>query len=218
VFIFLPNMLVAYLLPPPETQDIGRLVDLLGEYFRSNVHWFILQGLLAMIGTIAILLLLFSRDISVGGAIAAALPILPFYFLASLIGGFIMGIGLVLLIVPGLYLWGRLTPLGPVVVAENRRNPIDAIRRTFEVTKGNGWAIFFYALVVIVAAAIVLGVAGGLVGMILILALGQDLGGLLATIVGAALDAALAVLVTLLGAGVYRYLTGRAGDAASAFE
>ena len=219
VFIFLPYMILAYLLPPPDTSDPSRVLEVIGTYFTSNLHWFLLQGVVAMVGTIAILLLVFSRDISVGGAIGATIPILPFYFLASLVGGLIVGLGFLLLIVPGLYLWGRLAPLGPVVVAENRRNPIDAVTRTFALTRNKGWAIFFYILLVAVAAAILFAVVGALVGMILVLILGQNLGGLLATIVGAAFDAALAVLLTLVGAGIYRQLGGdRATEAASTFE
>lgn len=219
VFIFLPYLLLAYLLPPPEPGDPSLILAAMRDYFAANFHWYLLQGVVAMIGAVAILLLIFSRDISVGGAIGAALWLLPFYFLASFLSGAMVVLGLLLLIVPGLYLWGRLAPLGPVIVVENRRNPIDAIARTFALTKDNGWAIFFYVLLVAIAAAILFAVVGGLIGMILVLILGDDVGGLLAMIVGAAFDAALAVVMVLIAAGIYRQLGGdRATEAASAFE
>src|SRR3954470_19052888 len=73
VFIFLPGLLVAYFLPQPQTEDIHQILPLISEYFSRNWPWFLLTYVLTMIGSIVILLLVFARDISVGGAIAASL-------------------------------------------------------------------------------------------------------------------------------------------------
>src|SRR5688500_2592507 len=94
VFIFLPALLVAYFLPQPETQDFRQLGELWGEYLTLNWHWLLLNSLVAMIGAVAILLLIFARDVSVGGAIAAALALLPSYFLATLMSNVAIGVGM----------------------------------------------------------------------------------------------------------------------------
>lgn len=208
VFVFLPALLIAYLLPEPQPKDVARIWSEMAAYFRFNFHWFLLQSLVGMIGSISILLMIFRRDISVGGAIAAAVALLPFYFLASLAGGLIVTIGFILLVVPGLYLAGRLAPLGAVVVAENRRNPIEVVSRTFALTKAKGWAIIGFLIVVLIAVVIVFGVLGMLLGLLFLAVAGQDLGALLTLIVGAALDAAMVVLFVLLNAAIYRQLAG----------
>lgn len=217
VFLFLPALLIAQFLPPdqvpaptlPEAIAAGR------AYLLANWHWLLLQTLLNMVGTIAILTLVFARSgTSVGQAISTGFALLPFFFLASVLSSIVIGIGLALLIVPGLYLIGRLTPLGPVVVAEHERNPIAALKRSFEVTKGNGWRVLGLVLVVALAAAIVMMVVNMLLGIVFVLAAGQDIGALLSRIVEAATGAALATLLVLLYAAVYRALTGRTDSAA----
>src|SRR4051794_12206028 len=83
-FLFLPGLLLAVLLPHPTTADPSRALEVLRDYYTGNAPWLLLGSLVSMVGTIAILkLLLGPRGTSVGGAIVAALPILPFYFLAA---------------------------------------------------------------------------------------------------------------------------------------
>ncbi len=217
VFIFLPGLLVAYLLPQPEPAELNRIGQLWVEYLNAHWPWLILNSLVGMIGSIAILLLLFARDVSVGGAIAAALALLPAYFIASFLSSIAIGFGLVLLIVPGLYLLGRLGPLNAVVVAEAHRNPIAAIRRCWDLTRGHGWAILGLILIVAIAAAIVVGIATTLVGIILILVAGQDIGQLLVLIVRAAGNAAMMTVLLVLTAAIYRQLgEGRSAAAPAA--
>ncbi|MEA3054374.1 MAG: hypothetical protein QOG72_3277 [Sphingomonadales bacterium] len=215
VFIFLPNLLLGYFVPQPEPAQIGEIGRVMAEYLSLNWHWLLLDNLVNMVGAIAILLLIFSRGITVGGAIAAALAILPFYFATSILSGLLIGIGFVFLIVPGLYLLGRLSPIGALLVAENRRNPLDAIARCFELTKGRGWAVLGLLCLVAVAGAIVVGVAVALLALLFVLALGQDLAALPVLIVKSAGNAALVTLILLLNAAIYRQLS-RLGSAPAA--
>jgi hypothetical protein len=217
VFIFLPALLVGYFLPQPEgAATFERLVQLWGEYLDANWHWLLLSRIIAMIGSIAILLLLFARGITVGGAIAAALALLPVYFIASLLGSVAIGVGFLLLIVPGLYLIGRLGPLNALVVAETHRNPIAALRRCWDLTRGQGWAILGLILIVAIAAAIVVAVASSLLGIVFILVAGRDVGRFLALIVATAGNAAMMTLLLVLAAAIYRRLSeGRSAAAAA---
>jgi hypothetical protein len=219
VFIFLPGLLIAYLLPQPEgAASLDRLAQLWGEYLDSNWPWLLLNRIAVTIGSIAILLLLFARGITVGAAIAAALALLPAYLIASLLGSAAIGFGLLLLILPGLYLMGRLGPLNAVIVAETHRNPIAAIRRCWDLTRGQGWAILGLILIVAVAAAIVVAVASSLLGIVFILVAGQEVGRLLTLLVATAGNAAMTTLLLVLAAAIYRRLSeGRsAADAPAA--
>ena len=217
VFIFLPALLVAYLLPEPEMADPSRIFQVMIEHYRTVWPWLVLQSLASMVGAAAMLRLVFAPGTSVGGALAFGLMLLPFYFLLSLLSSLIIGLGFILLVVPGLYLIGRLVPAPAVMVAENRRNPVEAIGRSFEITKGHGWAVLGLVLLVAIVAGIVIGVAGALVGIVFILAAGQELGKLLTIIVTSALSAGMATLLLMLYAAIYRGLTGRE-KVASAFE
>ena len=216
-FLFLPAVLVAVLFPEPQTAEVDRIFPVLIEYYSGIWHWLLLKALVAMIGAAAMLRLVLKPGTSVGGALAFGVMLLPFYFLLSLISGLIIGLGILLLIVPGLYLIGRLIPAGPLMVAENRRNPIEVIGRSFEITRGHGWAVFGLVLIVAVVAIIVAGITGALIGIVLILAAGQELGTLLATIISSAFDTGVQTLLLVLYAAIYRGLT-RSDSVAATFE
>lgn len=218
VFLFLPALLFAVFVPPPVPQggDPERAFRLVMDFYRAAAPWFLVQGLFSMVGTLAMLRLVFASD-TVGGALVQGLILTPFYFLLSILCGLMIGFAALLLIVPGLYLLGRLAPISAVLVAENRRNPFDAIGRTFALTKGHGWAILGLVFVVAIVAGIAVSIAGTLAGLIFVLAAGQELGKLLTSVVTSALGAALAALLTMLYAAIYRALAGTASVAA-AFE
>ena len=217
VFLFLPVLLVAHFLPVEPPQDFKEMIRFYQEYFAANWHWLLLGRLVSMVGEISILLLfLDARGRSVGTLIAAALMLLPFYFLASLLSGIIAGVGLVLLIVPGLYLIGRLAMVGPHVAAAGERNPIAAITRSFELTKGNGWAVLGLLLLVWIAGAIIAAVIGALLGIIFIAVAGQDVGAFLANIVNALTQAALETVVIALLSALYVRLRGGSAPEAKA--
>jgi len=217
VFIFLPALLAAQLMPPPETTDPNDIFRDMIEYYRGGWLWLTLQSLVGMVGSAAMLRLVLVRGTSVGDALSFGLMLLPFYFLLSLIGGLMIGFGILLLIVPGLYLIGRLTPATALMVAENRRNPIEVVSRSFAITAGQGWAVFGLVFIVVVVAGILILVVTMLTAVVFILAAGQELGGLLSAIVSSAVSAAFATLLLVLDAAIYRALTGHS-SAAATFE
>lgn len=219
VFIFLPSLVVAVFMPPPQPQsgDPGRVFQIMMDYYRAAAPWLLLGGVIAMVGTAAMLRLVFARDSTVGAALAFGLMLLPFYFLLQLLVGLIVGVGFILLIVPGLYLIGRIAPAPALMVAEKRRNPLDAISRSFAITKGHGWAVFGLVFIVGVVGGITVSVADTLFGIIFILAAGRDLGTLLTAIVSCALSAAFATLIVMLYAAIYRALSAP-DSVAAAFE
>jgi hypothetical protein len=104
-----------------------------------------------------------------------------------------------------------------VVVAEGHKNPIAALRRCWALTRGHGWAILGLILIVAIAAAIVVGVASTLIGILFVLLAGQDLGRLLVLIARSAGNAAMVTLLLVLGAALYRQLSdGRSARPAAA--
>jgi uncharacterized membrane protein len=217
VFFFLPDLAFLHFFPPPQPGggvDPNTALQLVIEYYQACLPWLMLEFLLRMIGTISMLLVLLGPRTTVGGAIASSLMILPFYFLASLISGFMVLAGLLLLIVPGLYLSGRLAMIGPVVAAEGERNPIAAITRSLALTRGNGWAVLGLFILILLTGYILVAVAGWILGAIFMFVAGKDIGTFLALIVQTLGGAALATVLVALMASLYRAFQGAPASAA----
>lgn len=94
-------------------------------------------------------------------AVGRLLPLLVAYFLVVII----VGLGLVALIIPGIWLAVKLSMAFPAVVFE-RTGPFAAIGRSWALTKGNWWRVFGTLLVVFlisfVLQIVLAAVAGGL--------------------------------------------------------
>lgn len=75
--------------------------------------------------------------------------------LAALVAGFGIVVGLVFLIVPGLYLMIRLRLVVAAVMLEDA-GPLEALGRSFDLTSGHGWTVFGVWLVPFVATLPVL--------------------------------------------------------------
>lgn len=213
VFNFLPVLVVNHFLPFPEMAsdaEGARAMATLGTFLRTNLIWFALQSFVIMIGTAAMLRLVFARSVTVGGALWFGILLLPAYSVMLFFANFAVAIGVVLLILPGLYLAGRLFVAGAAMVAEDRRHPIETLRRAFALTTGHGWLILGLYLLVAVPGWVLIYAAGNLTGIAFIFLAGQGLGRFLTEIVLALLTAALATLVTMLSAAVYRALVPEA--------
>lgn len=211
VFIFLPLLLTGYLLPSPtsQTDPFGAL----SAYYAENWPWLVLGSIINAFGAIAIYRLLFAGEhLTVGQAIGGAVPLLPAYFILSVLVSLVLGAGFLALIIPFIYLLGRLTPSAPSLVAGGQHNPIAAIRDSWRLTSGKGWAVAGLIIVVALAGVIIAFVATALLGSLVVLALGRDgVGALLLLILGTTLNAALYVVLIVLLAAIYRALTAGSG-------
>lgn len=215
--LFLPAALIALLFPEPAGENPATLFRELGEYFAGIWHWLALRALIGMIGTAAILRLVLVPGTKVADALGFGVRALPFYFLVSLLSGLAIGFGFLLLIVPGLYLIGRLVAAAPVLVAEGQ-GPIAAIRGSFRLSEGKGWAVLGLVMVVGLVGALAAGMAATVSGSILILAAGRETGMAVNAIVSAGLDTAFGVLLLLLYAAIYRALAAAKSGLAGTFE
>jgi len=121
------------------------------------------------------------RDSTVGELISAAMPAIGGLIIFGLLFGLGVGIGLILLIIPGLYLMTIWAVGSPAIVVE-RRGVIEAFGRSHELVKGQAWTVFGVIVcvfliriaAVLIAAAIggaIGGVAGAIIVGILVLAL-----------------------------------------------
>lgn len=219
VFLFLPAVLVG-IFGPPEPDFAGQTTDgvsaMMWTYYSELAPYALAAGIVSLIGTIAISrLYLAPAGVSVGGALGFALSVLLTVLIAALIAGVGIGIGLILLLIPGLYLYARLSLVTPHVADTGEKNPLAALSASWNLTKGNGWVLLGYLLVVIIigviAVLLVVGVTGALVTQIL-----PDEGGrVAAAVIGALINTIFSVVLIAVLAGAYRQLTGSVAVAAS---
>jgi hypothetical protein len=216
VFNFLPTLLVNHFFPmadPPADADVQTYVQFVLDYYRHNSLPVVLESFVVMIGSAAMLRLVFARGGTVGGALLFAIALLPVYSTLIVLVNLAVGAGFMLLIVPGLYLWGRLLLAGPAMVAEERRNPIDAIKRGWALSEGHAWPIIGLYLLVAIAVGILMLAISLVSGIAFKAAAGPELGSLLAMIVLCAMQAVAAALFTMLTAAIYRALAPPKPDA-----
>jgi hypothetical protein len=98
------------------------------------------------------------RDSSPGQLVRAVTPVVGQLIVVGFVAALGVVLGFVLLIVPGLILITVWSVSAPVVVLE-RPPGLGALRRSRELVRGNGWAVFgvivvLYVLVAIIAGAI----------------------------------------------------------------
>ena len=99
------------------------------------------------------------RDETVGELFSSASPAIVSLIVFGILFGFGVGIGLVLLIVPGLILLTFWSVGAPAIVAEDA-GPIEAFGRSWGLVRGNAWSVFG-ALVLILLIVIAIGVVLG---------------------------------------------------------
>jgi hypothetical protein len=100
-------------------------------------------------------------DLTMGQTFARAQQHLGTLAVAGILAGLAIAVGLVLLIVPGLYLLTIWSVLIPVVVLE-RRDVMEAFGRSRELVSGHGWSAFgviVLCFLILVAVSIVVAIA-----------------------------------------------------------
>jgi len=204
---FLPNLVVGWLAPMEPGRPGVSFLETVVAHVRANWPLILAGGLVEMLGTLTLLRLFLKPDgRTVGAAIAASLALLPTMFAAAFLGNLMLFAGLMLLIVPGIYILGRLALAPAAIVAEERRNPIDAIRRSFALTRNSGFAVAGILIIIFVLALVVdIAVSGGL-GSIAILLAGRDTGLFIAEAASALVWAGAGVLQVAVAARIYRRL------------
>jgi hypothetical protein len=96
-------------------------------------------------------------DTTIGELYERTRPRLPALIAAGILAGLGIVFGLILLIIPGLYLLTRWSLIPAVIVIE-KRSAGESFDRSWELTRGYGWTVFGSLLVSFIAYAIVQGI------------------------------------------------------------
>ena len=176
VFIFLPTLLFAQFVVPPVfngSEEGGEIVAIYSAYFSDNTLAITLSNLVISFGNLAIYLALApSRNSTVAEDLADALKIFLIYLVANLLVAVVALPGFLLFIVPGLYLTARFLLVPIVIVDERERSPVAAIKKSWALTRNNGFSILLFMLIIAIVGMITVGVVGAVIGVITGLATG----------------------------------------------
>ncbi len=211
-FLFLPGLarlLWAPMttLPTPDAEGIA----LINAYLRDNLGLLFVTQLAIWLGTAALLLLLIDRGKStVGEAIKSAATLLLGFIVIDWLAQFaVFFAGLFLFVLPGIYLLGRLSVAGPALVAERIANPLTALQRSFDLTRGNGWRVAGLVLLVWSVAFICGFALTAVLGSLVQLILPDEPATAVVATLQAAVGAGTSLALILLAAALYRQLNAK---------
>lgn len=143
--------------------------------FLTAVIWAIIGAIISLVGYFLLqgALVEAVRDVQDGRAdrdlgdlFRAVQPRLPALIVAGVLAAIGIGIGLLLLIVPGLFLLTRWILIIPVIVLEGR-SAGESFGRSSELVKGNGWSVFGLILVTLIGLAIAGAIIGGIIAILI---------------------------------------------------
>ncbi len=164
-FLFLPQLAWMLFVPArivtvtigkdqqPQAQ-INALAQAMLRFFAENAPLLLAIDIATMLGALSVLMLYLDRDKrDVGAILMAGLRRLPAYFVLTLIVNTMVGLGVMtfFLLVPALYLAGRLLLAGTIFAAEPRVGPFAAVGRSFRMTRGHGLVLAGFATLILFA-------------------------------------------------------------------
>ncbi|MBS0481366.1 MAG: glycerophosphoryl diester phosphodiesterase membrane domain-containing protein [Proteobacteria bacterium] len=232
VFLALPAFAMGlFMPPPPQPKDVTpeASIALLGQYYTHAWPALLGLALVSLLGTLTMLTLFTDRSrptvseairqgaksvlpvvgaqLLFGFAIATAVTVL--IGIATLTGQNSVKLLAGLLCLVGLiYAAVRTSLVSPVVVVEGQRNPVAALRRSWQLTGGNVLPLLaFYVLLLIAFAIIYLLVASGL-GMVIALITSGSVTAMINNLIAACLQAVMSIYTVAIAAACHRQLAG----------
>ncbi len=230
VFVILPSFALAQFWPlpmPDKAQSSEQLLEGWGTFFSANWPLYVAAMLVGMFGMLAALVMLGDpARPTVSQALQQALRGLPAFLVAlmaahaiSLLAGFIPATfiamlgssALTLLAATGafvliLYVMVRFVFIGPIVMLDGQRNPAQALQLSFRATKGIGWQLLVFMLLIYFAFFVVGWLVEGGFALVASLIAGSEGSRLAAGLVGSAVQGALDATFVAVIAASYRQL------------
>ncbi len=208
LFLMVPDFMRNLFLPmPPLTSFDDAGLAPIQAYFIDNSLWLLLLNLPVLLGSAAILnLLLDTQRPSVGQALSTAFMMLPSVFALNLLNQLVIFAGFFVFIIPGLYLIGRLAVAAAWQMANRTMNPLTALSRSLDLTRGQGWTIAGMVILCAVVAAVIARGVGAIVGIVLSFIIPAMSLPAVAAFLSAILSALIVLTLLVLSAAIYRHL------------
>jgi hypothetical protein len=185
--VFVPVAIISGLVYAGDTGILGALI--VAAIGTIATYWF--QG---MVVEAARDILDGRRDHTVGSLVRAAVPVIGPLVVAGILAGIAIGIGLLLLIVPGLFLLTIWAVLAPVIVVE-RKDAMSSFGRSRELVRGHGWQVFGVIVILFLLQFLVTGVIQALANSVADSVVGYSVADLIVRLLVAPLSALAAAVL-----------------------
>ncbi|WP_310496247.1 hypothetical protein [Sandarakinorhabdus sp.] len=187
-FTLLVSMAAALFGPPAPRTMAG--------YTPGVVFWLIVvPGVIGIIAQLAVVRLVADPSELPRRALGRALALSPVFLLASTIAAVPVALGLMALVVPGLYVMARLFLTAPVAALEGL-DPASTVRRSWELTRGHGGTILLFIvlgiLFVLGASVLSAGIGAAVASVVKLIGFGAG-----ARFIDALLPSLLGVVLTM---------------------
>ncbi len=210
LFLFVPLLAFELLMVPPELvpgMAPEQTFTVLAGWFAGNWYWFLLLIAMTSIGPLALMLLILDETHpTVGGALKKAAALFPLLMLTGLLQGLAVGTGLFLLIVPGIYLAMKFYLTTPIIAAEQLRNPLEILARSWALTKNNSLRIFALVMLAIIGGLVAMLAIGIVLNVILFLSLPVETATVISSIISQLTQTAFSGFICFLSIAVYQQL------------
>ena len=205
VFLLLPQFAQGLFFAPPEIRGFDRsAIEAMNEYFSENFVMLFLLNLPVALGQAAILsLVLAPEKPTVGQALSMAATMLLGVVALNVLTNLITFGGMLLFVVPGVYLLGRLSVAAAAQMAERISNPITAIGRSMTLTAESGFQIAGLIILIWFVGYILAMAIGAIVGIILTLIVPSVAASAAISLLHAVLASLTLLALTILGAAIY---------------
>lgn len=232
VFFLLPSLAFSVFVPEPQMAPgitPEKMMETMAAAWTSSMPLLIIVTLLQMAGTVTMLIVMTDpARPTVGLAIQRGFKALLPYVAAQIIVGGALGLAFLVLvslsaltglkalavfvIIAAFVAMGwcslRMALVAPVLAIEAERNPLQALRRSWALTRGNSGRLLVFFFLAVLLFFVVYGLTMILVGVVLVLTTeGSVQQVLTATVSSAIASAALVYFVAMLAA-VYRQMAG----------
>lgn len=184
-FFFIPLVILQYLVAAlPDFITIFLTLQLKVQGLSTSVDIYHLKSVTAYSGIMFVIKLALSFLVTMGlikisfdmldtkkgdfKQLFSQYRLIPYFFVGWLIYSLVTSIGLALLVIPGIML-GILFLFWPYLMLDKGYKPIQALKASFQLTKGAGWDLFFF--IVLLGAINVLGALCLIVGLFITLPL-----------------------------------------------
>ena len=215
-FLFVVGWAFAFLVPEPDIEGVetfAEILSVLQAHFAANWMYILPVTLIGSYGSFVLYVLLSGRNLTkVGDALTIALSRFFLYFIASLIIGWVVILGLAAFLIPGLYLGARLAPLPATMAANTALGIGGGIKETWATTAGIGWKTFFLLAVVVIVTWLITMVVNTIIGLMCVLIAGPEGIRLVQSGIAALLSTIQGVILIALITAIYRQLKPQAAS------
>lgn len=207
--VLLPALAFALIGPEPTPAapgaDLAQLVAALRAELSRMAPVLLLLALLGTLAATSVLRLwLAPAGTSVGDALGFAVGLIPVILAVFVMQMFALGVAALAFLLPALYLSGRWAPTLAVLAAGDTRNPVEALKQSWAMTRGNGWRITAMLVLVQIVIAIISLLVDGVGG---VFGARGSVGFAVASLLSALVAAGGALVGYALSAAIYRQLS-----------